>query len=47
MYKINDGKILRFSKKLGMFLVVAVIPSHIKESEALDWHEEQLIKRQK
>ncbi len=47
MYKINDGKILKFSSKLGMFLVVAVIPSHIKESEALDWHEEQLIKRQK
>jgi len=40
--------VYRFSEKQNAYIHVAIVPHHItSESDAIDWHEEQLIKRQK
>ncbi len=48
MYRFNNGSLYRFSEKQNAYIHVAIVPHHItSESDAIDWHEEQLIKRQK
>ena len=48
MYRFNNGSLYRFSEKLNAYVHVEIVPPHItSESAAIDWHEEQLIKRQK
>ena len=48
MYRFNNGSLYRYSEKYKAFIHVAIVPIHItNESDAIDWHEEQLIKRQK
>lgn len=48
MYRFNNGSLYRFSEKRQAYIHVAIVPHYItSESAAIDWHEEQLIKRQK